>query len=155
MSNISFALAAAALDWFETIVSVALGIFVGIVLLATIGCLIYHPIQQILCWPKVHGEIVRYWITRSENQPDGQQFYHPVVRFKTTDGKPVLAISSWGSWRAPWNVGSIVPVRYHPDHPRWMEIQCFASLWGIPFTLLGLITMFCILIFLTRQMPIP
>ena len=126
------------MDWLLTAFTVIVATIVGVVMVGVGGWAAYHAVRLTFWWPKTSARIVRYWITRSEDKPDGQRFYHPVVKFETADGRAVVAISSWGSWRRPWPVGRLVSVHYNPTNPRWAEIRCFANVWGIPLTLLGL-----------------
>jgi hypothetical protein len=96
----------------------------------------------------VDAVILRHWIARSDDEPNGQRFFHPVVRFETEDGSKVISISNWGSWRKPGAVGSVVQVRYNPSNPRWAEINCVANVWGIPLTVLGLLAAFILMTWL-------
>lgn len=109
----------------------------GMALVGGAGWGTFHAVRQLLFWPYTRATIVRYWIRRdSEGR---QRFYFPVMRFCTDDGDGVTTISSWGSWRRPWPVGTGVVVRYNPRDPRWAEISCFANLWGIPLTCIALL----------------
>jgi hypothetical protein len=122
------------MDWQLTAFEAVVTTIVGAVMVGVGGWQAYHAVW----WPKTSARIVRYWTTGRKDEPGGQRFYHPVVKFETADGRAVVAISSWGSWRRPWPVGRLVSVHYNPTNPRWVEIRCFANLWGIPLTLLGL-----------------
>jgi hypothetical protein len=115
-------------------------------ILVTVGCWsVFHAIRLTFWWPKTSARIVRYWIKRENNQPNKQRFFHPVIAFKTADGRVILAISPWGSWRKPWPAGSVVSVCYNQTNPHWAEIRCFANVWGMPLTFLGL-TAFIVLL---------
>jgi hypothetical protein len=129
--------------WLDAFGSV-LGIVVAIVLLPVGTWSVYHAFRLALWWPKTSARIVRYWITRSESKPHGQKFYHPVVRFEVADGSRVTTISSWGSWRRSWPVGTTVYVHYDPANPRRVEIRCIGSVWGIPLTVTGLVAGFAL-----------
>ena len=125
------------MDWLFAAFAAIVATIVGAVMLAVGVWSGYHAVKMTFWWPKASARIVRYWITRSEDKPDGQRFFHPVVKFETADGRPVVAISSWGSWRRPWPVGCIVSVHYNPTNPRWAEIRCFANLWQMPLIFVG------------------
>ena len=116
--------------------AVVLSVVTGI---CTLGAMVFVIwwLWQIVRWPRVQAQIVRYRITRS-NGNHGQRFYHPVYRFRTIEGRPLVGLSMWGSWRRPWPRGSLVWIRYHPDNPRRTAIQCFATSWGVVLTLVGL-----------------
>ena len=129
------------LDIFGTIV----GCVVAILFLAVGTWSVYHAFRLTFWWPKTSARIMRYWITRSEGKPHGQKFYHPVVRFEVAGGSRVTTISSWGSWRRKWPVGRTVIVHYNPANPRWAEIRCIASVWGIPLTMTGLVACFALI----------
>jgi hypothetical protein len=100
----------------------------------------FHAVRQLLLWPKVTAKILRYSISRSEGEPDGQRFFHPVFRFTTTDGRQITTISSTGSWRRLWPADRAVQVRYSPTNPQWAEISCFTHLWTLPLTSLILVS---------------
>ena len=125
------------MDWLLTAASATLASIVGAAMLAVGGWSTFHAVRLTFWWPRASARIVRYWITRSEDQPDGQRFFHPVVRFETADGRAVITISSWGCWRRPWPVGHIVSVHYNPTNPRWAEIRCFANVWQMPLIFVG------------------
>lgn len=76
-----------------------------------------HAVRQIFRWPKAPAEILRYWIVRSEDEPHGQRFFRPVLRFTTIDGGEFITISNSWHWRRPWPLGHVVLVRYRPDNP--------------------------------------
>jgi len=138
------------MDWLLT---AFIAIFTAIVGVAMVGVgtwSAYHAVRVTFWWANASARIVRYWITRSEDKPDGQRFFHPVVTFETSDGRVVVAISSWGSWRRPWQVGRIVSVHYNPTNPRWAEIRCFANVWGMPLTFLGLTVIFGLLMWFSK-----
>lgn len=126
------------MEWGLAAFTAIVGTMVGAVMLAVGGWSAFHAVRLTFWWPKTSAEIVRYWITRSEDKPNGQRFFHPVVKFETAGGRRVVAISSWGSWRRPWPVGRIVFVHYNPGNPSWAEIRCFASVWQMPLTFVGL-----------------
>jgi hypothetical protein len=126
------------MDWLLTAAGAMLASIVGAAMLAVGGWSIYHAVRVAFWWPRVSARVVRYWITRSEDRPDGQRFFHPVVRFVTADGRAVITISSWGSWRRPWPVGQVVSVHYNRTNPRCAEIRCFANVWQMPLTFVGL-----------------
>jgi hypothetical protein len=88
-------------------------------------------------WPKALARIERYDVRRSDGRTS-QPFYHPVLRFETASGQPVVTISSFGSWRRPWNRGDTVTVHYHPAEPHWAEIATIFNIWGMPLTFLSL-----------------
>jgi hypothetical protein len=113
----------------------------AIILTVAVGWSAGHSVTVMARWPKVPALVVRYWIVRSEGKADGQRFYRAVFRFTTTDGRRVTTISTLGVWRRPWRVGTIVPVRYHPDNPRWVKAACFSEMWGIPSTCFALLVM--------------
>jgi len=119
------------MDWVFTSI-------VGVAMAGVGGWSAYKAVRFTFWWRKTPARIVRYWITRSEGKRDGQRFFHPVVTFATADGRAVVAISPWGSWRRPWPVGHVVPVHYNPTNPCRAEIHCFANTWGMPLTFLGL-----------------
>ena len=83
-----------ALAFFAGGAFVALGLWSG-----------WHAVRVTLLWPKTSALVARYCIKRSEDRPTGQRFFHPVLRFQTPTGQHVVAISSWSSWRRPWNAG--------------------------------------------------
>ena len=123
-----------ALDWLGGIIATGVGtLLVGIGVWSLI-----HAVRQIMYWPKTTAVVLRYWVTRSENEPDGQRFYHPVLKFKTSDDQNLIAISPSGYWRKTWSTGSVVAVRYNPENPRWTEIASLWNLWAIPLTFIGL-----------------
>src|SRR5262245_28885768 len=117
---------------------VALTVFVGSIM-AAVGCWsLFHAIRQTFFWPKASASIVRYCVKRSEDRPNAQTFYHPVLRFEASGRGPITTISHWGlSWR-PWKTGTTVEVHYNPAQPQWAEIASFAIVWGTPLTFLGL-----------------
>lgn len=126
--------AATLLDWFSAAVATSVGIF-----LIGVGVLLAgHALRQIAYWPKVSAVVLRYWITRSENKPNGQRFYHPVVRFKTVDGRDVTSIAPSGHWCKTWQNGDQLLVRYNPEQPRLVEIDTLWNLWGVPLLFIGL-----------------
>jgi hypothetical protein len=88
--------------------------------------------RQIVNWRRSTATLLRYWITRA----DGQRMFHPVVRFQADDGQTITAISSWGSWRRPWQVGAQLHIRYDRGSPPRVEIACFANTWGLALTTL-------------------
>ncbi len=90
-------------------------------------------------WTHASAVILRYRITRSDDKEHGQAFFHPVVRFTTSEGRVVTVVSSFGSWRRPWPRGAKVNVRYNPTDPQCAEIQCFGSTWLLPLTVMGLV----------------
>ena len=102
---------------------------------------VFHSVRQIIRWPKAEARVLRYWIRRSEGKSDGQRFYFPVLKFQTNDDRIVTTISTHGSWRRPWPIGTNLPVRYDPKNPKWVEIASFASQWGLSLTLI------CIFVF--------
>jgi hypothetical protein len=93
-----------------------------------------------LRWPLARAIVLRYRLSNG----DGGRFYHPVYRFTTGSGRQVTAISSWGSWRHPWQRGKQIAVRHDPSNPKLSEIQCFGNDWGLVVTCLGLIAGFWI-----------
>jgi hypothetical protein len=107
----------------------------GAGLLGFAGGFTLHALRQLLFWPKTRATILRYWITRGI---DGDRFYHPVLRFWTTEGNAVTTISSTGWWRRRLPAGAFVMVYYDPENPRHVGVSCFADLWGIPATCIGL-----------------
>jgi hypothetical protein len=121
-------------DWF----SVAVATSVGILLIGFGVCLAGYALRQIMYWPKVKAVVLRYWITRSEGKPEGQRFYHPVLRFKTVDGRDVTSISSSGHWCKTWQNGDTLLVRYNPEKPQWTEIDTLWNLWGGPLLAIGI-----------------
>lgn len=121
---------------------------VVVVMLGVGACSVYHALRVTFRWPRALARIAGYRVTRSEHEPHGQKFYHPVVRFETADGLPVIATSDWGSWRKPWPVGHVVFVYYNPANPRWVEIGSIACVWGIPLTLAGLISFLTVFMWL-------
>ena len=125
------------MDWLFAAFGAIVTSIVGAVMLAVGVWSGFHAVKTTFWWPNASARIVRYWITRSEDKPNGQRFFHPVVRFETADGRPVAAISAWGSWRRPWPVGRIVSVHYDPTNPRRAEIRCFVNLWQMPLTFVG------------------
>lgn len=122
------------------------GIIRGMVISGTVALVLaslsmwfaIRTVRQLFTWPLASATILRYWITRSEGKPHGQQFFHPVFTFLTSDRSMITTISSWGSWRRVWPKGHQVLVRYDPTKPRCAEIQSFANLWGISLTLMAL-----------------
>jgi len=143
------------MDWLLTAFRAIVTTIVGVVIVGVGGWSAYHAVRLTFRWPKTSARIVRYWITRSEDKPNGQRFFHPVVKFQTADGRVVVAISSWGSWRRPWPVGRIVSVHYNPANPRWAEICCFANVWGMPLTFVGLIGIFGLLMWFSDCVRCP
>ena len=67
----------------------------------------YHAIRVVAYWPRASATVVRYTIRRYEGQ---QPFFHAVVRFRTHDGKPIVAIWNGGYWRRYWATGTTVAV---------------------------------------------
>jgi hypothetical protein len=122
------------MDWLFAAFGAIVASIVGAVMLAVGVWSGFHAVKTTFWWPKASARIERYWITRSEDKPNGQRFFHPVVKFETAEGSPVVAISAWGSWRRPWPVGRIVSMHYDPTNPRRAEIRCFANLWQMPLT---------------------
>jgi hypothetical protein len=99
----------------------------------------FRSAWQLRYWLKAKAVLVRYWIVRdSENS---QRFYRPVLRFRTVDGREVIAMSPSGWWRRVYPVGRAVDIRYDPQAPRNVEIQSLTNLWGIPLTALVLFAM--------------
>ena len=96
-----------------------------------------YSLYVIVRWPCVDATVLRY---RKAKGNEGV-FYHPVYRFRTLDGQSIVAISSWGSWRRPWQHGATVPVRYCPTNPRRTEVDCLANHWGMAATIVGLLAM--------------
>ena len=125
-------------DWLLTIAAAIAAGIVGAAMLAVGGWSTFHAVRLTFWWPKASAQVVRYWITRSEDRSDGQRFFHPVIRFETADGRAVTTISSWGWWRRPWPVGHTVSVHYNPTNPWRAEIRCFANMWQMPLTFVGL-----------------
>jgi hypothetical protein len=105
----------------------------------------FHAVRVTLYWPRTWATVVRYSIRRH----DGQPFYHPVVRFQTTDGRPVLAIANSGWWTRRWSIGASLPVRYRSTDPRWIEIVLPSNLWGfsIPLLIFGFLGFLALMIF--------
>lgn len=101
----------------------------------------FHSVRVVTCWTQVPAQLVRYWIVRSEGKPDGQRFFRVVFRFTTCGGRLITTISTFGTWRKRWPVGTVVPVRYNPNNPRLIEAASFADMWGIPLTCLALLLM--------------
>ncbi|HEY2412542.1 MAG TPA: DUF3592 domain-containing protein [Pirellulaceae bacterium] len=121
-------------DWFGVVVATGVGVS-----LVGVGVWhVFHAVRQIKSWPKVNAVVLRYWITRSEDKPDSQRFYHPVLRFKTIEGHDVTSISPSGYWRKTWQKGDCLFVRYNPQKPRWTEIASVWNLWGVPLVMIGL-----------------
>lgn len=134
------------LNWIFAAVTAVFAAIVGVVLVG-VGCWsAYRAVRRTFWWPKASARIVRYWITRSEDKPDGQKFFHPVVKFDTADGRVAVAISSWGSWRRPWPVGHAVSVHYNPTNPARAEIHCFANMWGPLLTCVALLVFSLVLL---------
>lgn len=112
-------------------------------------CGVCHVIWQIWKWHEVPAEVVRYWITRSENKPDGQRFFRAVIRFTTVDGRLITTLCAHGHWRKRWPVGTVLNVLYYPRNPRWAKVYCFVEMWGIPLVAFqlalafGLFAFFC------------
>jgi hypothetical protein len=129
------------MDWLFAAFGAIVATIVGAVMLAVGVWLGFRAVKMTFkmtfWWPNASARIVRYWITRSEDKPNGQRFFHPVVEFETADGRPVVAISAWGSWRRPWPVGRIVSMHYNPTNPRRAEIRCFVNRWQMPLTFVG------------------
>jgi len=130
------------MDWLLAAFTAFVATIVGAAMLAAGGWSVYHAVRLTFWWPRASARIMRYWITRSEDKPRGQRFFHPMIKFETADGRPVVAISSWGSWRRPWPVGRLVCVHYNPTNPRWAEIRCFENAWGMPLIFVGLTAIF-------------
>ena len=126
------------MEWLFAVFGAIVATIVGAIMLAVGVWSGIRAVKVTFWWPRASARIVRYWITRSEEKPNGQRFFHPVVVFETADGRPVVAISAWGSWRRPWPVGRTVPVHYSPTNPRQVEIHCFVNLWQMPLTFVGL-----------------
>jgi hypothetical protein len=116
----------------------AFAIIVGILMIGFGVLMAGHALRQIASWPKVNAVVLRYWITRSEGKPEGQRFYHPVLRFKTIDGRDVTSISPSGHWRKTWRTGDHLLVRYNPEKPQWTEMDTLWNLWGIPLLSIGI-----------------
>jgi hypothetical protein len=133
------------IDWLDTTFDVIAVTLFAMAAVALGGWAVFHAVRQTFWWPKASARILRYWITRSGDEPEGQPFFHPVVRFETEDGCLVTTISSWGSWRRPWPIGHIVSVRYHPNNPRRAEVTCIANVWGIPLTVVGLLAILALI----------
>src|SRR5436309_1454318 len=83
----------------------AIALFV-LAMLAAVGvCSLFHALRQICFWPKTSARVARYCIKRDEGRENAQAFYHPVLRFETSDGQPVTTISSCGWPWQPWRRG--------------------------------------------------
>jgi hypothetical protein len=141
--------------WLDTTFDVIAVAVFGMAALAVGGWAVFHAVRQTFWWPKASARILRYWITRSSDEPEGQRFFHPVVRFETEDGRSVTTISSWGSWRRPWPIGHIVSVHYDPINPRRAEVTCIANVWGIPLTVMGLLAILALIMALRRYLQSP
>lgn len=126
-------------DWLNTTFDLIVATVAAMAAVAIGGWAVFHAVRQTFWWPKASARVLRYWITRRGDEPAGQPFFHPPVRFETENGRSVTAISSWGSWRRPWPIGHIVSVRYNPNIPRRAEITCTANVWGLPLTIAGLL----------------
>jgi hypothetical protein len=89
-------------------------------------------------WPKVTGVVVRYIIDNGS----GGRCYFAIVRYKTKEGKQIVAKSSHGEWRRPWRRGDLISIRYNPTHPRWCEPTSFGATWGMVLSGVALIIWF-------------
>lgn len=75
-----------------------------------------------------------------ETDSEGGVAFHPVVRFRTTEGEAVEFVSSFGSSPPSAEPGDRVDVLYDPDDPYDAKLSGFFDLWmppGIPVVVGG------------------
>ncbi len=88
-----------------------------------------YALWKCLAWRTVSATVLRYRISRGEGIS-----YHPVVKFDTIEGKPIVAFVAHGSWRRPWERGEQIAIQYNPRNPRCVDI---GSWWGLLMPILS------------------
>jgi hypothetical protein len=81
--------------------------FLLLVSIAILGLAIWasvYSLRQYSHWPKVRGTVVGY----EDRKGDEGRHYHPLLEFSTNDETRVSTVSSFGTWRHPWAIGTQV-----------------------------------------------
>lgn len=91
---------------------------------------------------KVDGRTVgmqskKGWVKRGQSREERITFYMPEVEFTAADGSKHRFTDSLATDKEPV-LGSVLPVRYDPDHPQDAFVATFASAWMVPLVCEGM-----------------
>src|ERR1700751_4615392 len=103
---------------------------VGLIFVVGGGCGIHQYRRLNRTGERVPGTVVDLrWRSRSSSGPDGGSFRvcHPVLAFRTLDGRDIQAETGVGSSRVIAQPGEQVPVIYDPRNPAKAEINTRAG----------------------------
>lgn len=112
----------------------------GFAVLLMVGCLFLGFVMFLKAYKIVsHGErvsgiVVDIKISTTSNR---RQYAHPVIKFKTIEGKEIEFTATSPSLFVKTAKGDEVPIVYNKNRPQEAEIDSFYDLWLFPLAIFG------------------
>jgi hypothetical protein len=101
----------------------------GIAALVAGVLLLVHTARFVADAERATGTVVDLSV---ETDADGDEIFHPVVRFVTTESEEIEFVSSTGSVPPAHSPGDLVEVLYDPNDPSDAKLSGFFDLWLFP-----------------------
>ncbi len=116
----------------------------GLFILATMaplaalwGCALWRPLYALVRGHATLGEVTAMKQQPGEAGDPAALYWHPIIEYRDECGATRRFVSRYGAPSRPMAVGSVVPVRFVPGHPRYAEITSLHGAGAEPFTYLA------------------